>query len=228
MNSFELVSHTLCPYVQRVAIALTERDVAFKRIYIKLEDKPAWFLALSPTGKVPLLRVDQDVLFESVPILEYLEDTSDSKLHPASTIQRARHRAWIEFGSGILDNIAGLYNAPNETVFNDRKDGLRKKFERLEDHLTEGPYFDRGQFSLVDAVFGPIFRYWEVFDAIHDFVMFHGLPKIAKWRVALAHRPSIRSAVEPEYASSLLDFLAAKQSYLGELARKHRLLPSVS
>ncbi len=53
----ELVSHYLCPYVQRAAIALAEKGVPFTRAYVDLADKPAWFTAISPLGKVPLLKV---------------------------------------------------------------------------------------------------------------------------------------------------------------------------
>ncbi|HWT98543.1 MAG TPA: glutathione S-transferase N-terminal domain-containing protein, partial [Terriglobales bacterium] len=52
-----LISHHLCPYVQRVAIALAEKQIPAGRIYIDLADKPDWFTAISPLGKVPLLRV---------------------------------------------------------------------------------------------------------------------------------------------------------------------------
>src|SRR5437763_8050 len=38
-----LVSHKLCPYVQRAVIALTEKAVPFERLDIDLADKPAWF-----------------------------------------------------------------------------------------------------------------------------------------------------------------------------------------
>src|SRR5438128_4732575 len=64
-----LVSHKLCPYVQRAVIALAEKQVPFERIDIDLADKPEWFKAISPLGKVPLLRVSTDsgeaALFES-------------------------------------------------------------------------------------------------------------------------------------------------------------------
>ena len=66
-----LVSHHLCPYVQRAVIALTEKQVPFERIDVDLAAKPAWFTAISPLGKVPLLRVgDATVIFESAVILE--------------------------------------------------------------------------------------------------------------------------------------------------------------
>jgi glutathione S-transferase len=55
MPTYELVSHHLCPYVQRAAIVLTEKGVSFKRTLIDLDNKPDWFKAISPLGKVPLL-----------------------------------------------------------------------------------------------------------------------------------------------------------------------------
>ena len=68
-QKFQLVSHELCPYVQRAAIALAEKGVAFERADIDLAAKPDWFRAASPLGKVPLLLVDGGaVLFESAAI----------------------------------------------------------------------------------------------------------------------------------------------------------------
>jgi len=68
-----LVSFDLCPYVQRAAIALAEKGVPFERRDVDLANKPDWFEAISPLGKVPLLQVDDEVLFESAVIVEYLE-----------------------------------------------------------------------------------------------------------------------------------------------------------
>lgn len=70
-----LVSFDLCPYVQRAAIALAEKGVPFERRTVDLADKPGWFRAISPLGKVPLLQVGDAVLFESAVIVEYLDDT---------------------------------------------------------------------------------------------------------------------------------------------------------
>ena len=43
-----LVSHALCPYVQRAAIVLREKGVPFERRDIDLANKPDWFLRISP------------------------------------------------------------------------------------------------------------------------------------------------------------------------------------
>lgn len=214
MDTLELVSHILCPYVQRVAIALDEKGIPFKRTYIDLADKPAWFRELSPMGKVPLLRTQHGALFESAVILEYLEDALPHPLHPQEPYARARHRAWMEFGSGVLNDIAGLYSAASETAFHEKCRILRGKFERIEQELRHGPYFAGEGFSLVDAVYGPIFRYWNVFDEIGDFGILTDLPKLAAWRTALARRASVCHAVLPSYAEALRKFLKARESYL--------------
>ncbi len=134
-----LVSHPLCPYVQRCAIALSEKGVPFERQTVDLAARPAWFAAISPLGKVPLLRVGDTTLFESAAIVEYIEDTQPRPLHPADPLVRAEHRGWMEFGSGLLADIAGLYGAAEETAFGARRRTILDKLARLEARLGKGP-----------------------------------------------------------------------------------------
>src|ERR1019366_1314169 len=195
----KLISHKLCPYVQRAVIALTEKGVAFERIDIDLANKPDWFLAISPLGKTPVLQVGDKAIFESAVILEYLEETGPNPLHPADPLTRAEHRAWIEFGSTVLGDIAGLYSAHDEAAFKTKMSQLEQRFARLETRVAASPWFDGEGFSLVDAVFAPVFRYFDVFDEIADFGILAGKPKLARWRKALAARPSVRSAVSADY-----------------------------
>ncbi|TGS09835.1 glutathione S-transferase family protein [Mesorhizobium sp. M2E.F.Ca.ET.209.01.1.1] len=221
-----LVSHHLCPYVQRAAIALAEKGVAFERVNVDLADKPDWFRAISPLGKVPLLRVrhghSEEVIFESAVILEFLEETEANPLHPADPLPRARHRAWIEFGSAILNAIGRFYSAADEAAFLHESRGLSEMFARVEAELAarqNGPWFAGGRFLLVDAVYGPIFRYFDTFDRIGDFGIFDGKPLVRAWRQALSKRQSIAEAVGADYPQRLLAFLRAKRSYLSEVIR---------
>jgi len=210
MDELVLVSHVLCPYVQRVAIALHEKGAAFRRVDVDLANKPGWFVAISPLGKTPLLQVDGGVIFESAVILEYLEETIAPPLHPATPLQRADHRGWIEFASSVLNDIAGLYNAADPAAFAAKRAALRAKFERLEDRLVGAAFFDGPDFSCVDAAFAPVFRYWDVFDEIAAFGSFDGLGKVQAWRATLAQRASVRLAAAPDYAQRLHAFLRAR------------------
>jgi glutathione S-transferase len=215
----KLISHKLCPYVQRAVIALTEKAVAFERIDIDLASKPDWFLNVSPLGKTPVLLVGDHAIFESAVILEYLEETQASPLHPANALHRAEHRAFIEFGSAVLNDIAGLYSALDEPAFKAKAAQLEAKFARLEARII-GPWFDGEKFSLVDAVFGPVFRYFDVFDEIGDFGILDGKPRLARWRENLAARPSVKSAVGASYPALLRDFIDRRRSYLSQLQAK--------
>jgi len=217
-----LVSHHLCPYVQRALIALGEKGVAFERVYVDLANKPAWFTALSPLGKTPVLKVGSTPIFESAVILEYLEDTQPRPLHPADPLRRAQHRAMIEYGSNILNDIAGFYSASDAQAFAAKRAQLQDRFAWLEGRLAAAPWFDGDRFSLVDAVFGPVFRYFDVFDAIADFGILADRPKLARWRAALAARASVQGAVGADYRTRLWAFLAGRKAHLS------RLLPSGS
>jgi glutathione S-transferase len=213
----KLISHKLCPYVQRAVIALSEKGVAFERIDIDLANKPDWFLGISPLGKTPVLQVGATAIFESAVILEYLEETQPKPLHPADPLKRAEHRGWIEFGSAVLGDIAGFYSAPDEAAFKAKASQLEQRFARLEARVAASPWFDGDNFSLVDAVFAPVFRYFEVFDEIADFGILSGKPKLARWRKALAARPSVRSAVGADYPALLRAFIERRNSWLAQL-----------
>jgi glutathione S-transferase len=214
----KLISHRLCPYVQRAVIALTEKGVPFDRIDIDLANKPDWFLSVSPLGKTPVLVVDGNhAIFESAVILEYLDETQAKPLHPSDPLRRAEHRAWIEFGSAVLNDIAGFYAASDEAAFRAKAAQLEARFARLETRVAATPWFDGEAFSLVDTVFGPVFRYFDVFDTIGDFGILRGKPKLARWRNNLASRPSVRSAVSADYPALLRDFIDRRRSWLSHL-----------
>lgn len=217
MTGYRLVSHHLCPYVQRIAIALAERGIVFERVDIDLANKPAWFAALSPLGKVPLLQVEGHVLFESAAILEYLEDTLPQKLHPGDPLTRAEHRGWMEFGSAALNAIAGLYGAPDAPAYDAKFNDLRNKMQRLDEVLRQGPWFAGESFTLVDVVFGPVFRYFDVFSALGLADPSAGLPRLSAWRAALGTRGSVRNAVAADYPQRLASFLRGRNSHMGRL-----------
>jgi glutathione S-transferase len=213
----KLISHKLCPYVQRAVIALTEKGIEFERIDIDLGNKPEWFLAISPLGKTPVLQVGDVPIFESAVILEYLEETAPKPLHPLDPLRRAEHRGWIDFGSVVVNDIGGFYTAADEAAFTAKALQLEQRFARLEGRVAAAPWFDEEVFSLVDAVYGPVFRYFDVFDQIADFGILADKPKLARWRKSLARRPSVRGAVSADYPALFRDFLERRNSWISRL-----------
>jgi len=211
---FALVSHVLCPYVQRAVIVLEEKGVPFERRDVDLANKPDWFLECSPLGKTPVLLVDGEPIFESAVICEYLDETLAPRLHPDDPLVRARHRSWIEFGSSLLNTIAAFYNARDDAALAVQAGYIRTRLTQIESALRDGPWFAGDGFSLVDAVFAPVFRYFDVLDELGDFRFFEGLHKVTAWRTALAGRPSVRKAAHPDYSTLLRHFLHGRSSAL--------------
>jgi glutathione S-transferase len=213
----KLISHKLCPYVQRARIVLDEKSIPHEIEFIDLANKPCWFLDLSPLGKVPVLLVDGQVIFESAVIAEYLDEITAGSLHPADPLQKAGNRAWIEFASKTLDAISAFYSSVSELDFEKSVDTLKLRFRRLESILGEGPWFNGSHFSLVDAAFGPVFRYFDVVEKYADFGVFDDTPKVCEWRRELRKRASIRRAVVDDYPNRLEQFIVARGSMLARI-----------
>lgn len=215
-----LISHHLCPYVQRAAIALNEQEVPFERRNIDLGNKPDWFLKLSPLGKVPILVIDDDaVLFESSVIAQYIDEITGHELLSSDPLEKYSQLAWMEFASQVIAGIGRLYNADTRSSVEDARSNLEDKFQRVEKALSNGPWFAGEQFTLVDASFAPAFRYFDVIDGLAGFEVLAETPKVACWRLALSKRPSVVAAVSDDYPERLLTFLAGRDSYIGRTAR---------
>ncbi len=212
--SVTLISHHLCPYVQRVAIVLAEKAIPFERHYVELTATPDWFLGCTQLSKTPVLLVEQQHIYESGVICEYLDNTVVPCLHPQDTVQRTQHQAWVEFGTLILNLIGNFYTAPDEKQLLASAGELAGKFARIELVLKQGPYFAGAQFCMVDAAFAPIFRYFDLFDQIGDFDVFDLTPKVRAWRRQLAQRSSVQNAVQSDYMGRLRQFLLARDSAL--------------
>lgn len=207
MNAFTLISHPLCPFVQRAAIVLLEKGVDFNRVDIDLSSKPDWFLALSPTGKVPVLKVHRAkkgdaFLFESVVICEYLNETLDGmSMYPADALSRAQQRAWIEFASQTFTEGWQLLHARDAATADAKHTAFRERLGKIETELGIGPFFSGEKFGMVDAVYAPLFRYFDVIEKTVADQIFDGLPRVSAWRAALADRASVKDAVVEDYAA---------------------------
>ena len=152
-------------------------------------------------------------------ICEYIDEAFEGpKLHPQDALERAQHRAWMEFGSTILGELWGLETTGDPAVFETKRKAVAAKFAQVEKTLGAGPYFAGRDFSLVDAVFAPIFRYFDVFDELTDLSAFADTQKVRGWRKALAQRPSVRAAVGPDYPQLLHAFLVRHDAHMLKLA----------
>src|SRR3984957_14586811 len=152
MTKYLLVSFKTCPWVQRAAIVLREKNIPFEFRHIEPDNRPDWFLAISPHKKVPVLRIDDKVsLFESNAIAEYLDETIAPRLHPEDPVLRAVNRAWTDYLPTFADAVTATAYAGTEADYNKAAEKIPVAIERLEKALEKqgaGPFFNGAKFSL--------------------------------------------------------------------------------
>lgn len=214
--AYQLVSFVLCPFVQRAVITLKEKQVEFEITYIDLQSPPPWFLAISPLGKVPVLRVDeQRVLFESAVINEYLDETNPPALYPQDVWRRAHNRAWIEFGSNLIGRQYRMLTAPDKPTLVRERDEFLAELQHLEQQLVAGPFFNGADFSLADTAYAPLLMRLEIMERRCPQDLFRSTPKIAAWSAALLARPSVQASVVADFEEQFRAYFAAQGGYWG-------------
>ncbi len=212
--SFELVSFKTCPFVQRAAITLVYKNIEHTVTFIDLADPPAWFLDISPLKKVPLLKVDGEILFESAVINEYLDEITGGELQPKAPLERAKNRAWIEFASNMLGNSYMMTNAPDKEKYEKYCSTLVSQMHRVEKCLGDGPWFIGEQFTLVDTAFAPIFVHDAVANYHFSLIESKSMPRVNDWAKRLLALPAVKNSVVPDFDSLYLAGLEKSNSHI--------------
>jgi len=209
----ELISFKICPYVQRSVITLLHKGIDFDITYIDLANKPDWFLKISPFGKVPLLRVNNEVLFESAVINEYLDEISPPSLHPADPLLKAKNRASIEFASALTMTQFQMYTTPGREDYKKCRQGLLDKLALLEKALEKGPYFNGEDFALVDTAYAPLFMRLFIAEKKRETGLFDRCPRVYDYGEALLKLSSVKDSVVPQFEELFSSFMKKKGGY---------------
>jgi glutathione S-transferase len=203
MTKYLLVSFQTCPWVQRAAIVLREKNIPFEFRHIEPDNRPDWFLAISPHKKVPVLRIDDKIsLFESNAIAEYLDETIAPRLHPEDPIERAINRAWTDYVPTFADAVTATGYADSEANYIKAAEKIPVVFDRLEKALEKqgsGPYFNGARYSLVDAAYAPFLQRYFFLDRVKKLGHIEKFPRLKAWAEALVTRPSTHSFPPAEF-----------------------------
>lgn len=215
-KKLKLISFSICPYVQRAMIVLNEKKVSFDIEYIDLSAPPPWFYDISPLEKVPVLLVDERPLFESMVICDYLDEVSANSLYPSDAFDKAQNRSWIEFGNEILSTTFNFLHEEDPKKFNHLKETLIDRFEIIEDEISEGDYFNGDNFSMIDAVYAPIFRYQQRIAHYKDYEIFEDAANVKAWGDRLLERSSVKNSVPESYEEDISKYFKNLDSVLGK------------
>jgi len=218
-SKFLLCSFKTCPWVQRAAIVLQEKKTPYDIAYIDRDNRPAWFLAISPHAKVPVLQIDgKDSIFESNAIAEYLEETTLPRLHPEDPIARARNRAWTDYVPTFASALSGAMYADSEEEFVARAAKIPGPFGKLEEALLRqdnaGPYFNGPKLSLVDAAYAPFLQRYTFMDRLRPLGILETFPHLAAWRDALLAAPAVKASTVPDFEAAWQENLIRRRRWL--------------
>ena len=214
----KLISFKLCPYVQKAVLTLLKKGIDYDIEYIDLENPPEWFKKISPLGKVPVLQVGDQVLFESSVIVEYLDEVYGESLHPADPLKKAQNRSWMEFGNECLLNGFNLIVAADEKAFHEQRDAMLTKLDRLQDTLGDSPFFNGNEPALVDLSFTPFFqRLGYLNEASPGLVDRERHAHVHQWADRLLAQEIVTASTVPEIKQLYQGMMKKRGGYLSTL-----------
>ncbi|NNE83854.1 MAG: glutathione S-transferase family protein [Alphaproteobacteria bacterium] len=194
------------------------KDVEFEVTYVNLRDKPDWFLEISPHGKVPVLKVGDEILFESNAIAEYLDEMVEPQLHPVDPIKRARNRAWTDFTPDFSSALGSIGYAKTREDMEKAVADAPIKLQRVEKALAEergndGPFFNGKELCLVDAAYAPFLQRYRFIDRLLQNDVLKDFPLINAWADALLSDERITGAVPPNFEEEFTAGLIRRETY---------------
>lgn len=213
-----LISFKLCPFVQKAVLTLLTKGIDFDIEYIDLENPPEWFSKISPLGKVPVLQVGDQVLFESSVIIEYLDEVYGESLHPSDPLIKAQNRSWMEFGNECLMNSFNLTVTTDEAGFNEQREALLNKLDQLEKQLSALTFFNGDQVSLVDLSFAPFFQRQVFLNEVTPGLIDDSRhPRVIEWAKNLLDLDIMATSTVPEIKRLYSDMMKKRNGYLSTL-----------
>jgi glutathione S-transferase len=204
MAQIELISTRTCPFVQRSRIALAEKGVDFLFTEVNLRNKPDWFLAVSPYGKVPVLKHDGRVIYESAIINEYLEEVyPEPPLMPRDSYNRALARIWIDYcNTRLMPANRALLMAQDPKERKSLSEKLAESLVFMENEglaktSGNGPYWFGDRVSLVDITYFPLFQRFCATEHYRGFEIPAECKRVRGLIAAMGERESVKSTSLP-------------------------------
>jgi glutathione S-transferase len=198
MAEIEFITAEVCPFAQRTHLALKEKGLDYDHAEVDLKNKPAWFEEVSPYSKVPVLKHDGAVVYESAIINEYIEERfPEPPLMPADPRARAAARVWIDYcNTRFIGAFYGALSAKGEAAQGEAAAKLTGMMVYMEEAglgpLGSDPYWLGAAVSLVDLAFWPFFERLPAVTHYRGVGIPDSCPRLAAWNAAMEQRESVR------------------------------------
>ncbi|QWE01982.1 glutathione S-transferase [Polynucleobacter sp. JS-JIR-II-b4] len=176
-----LYSYRRCPYAMRARMALKYAGIQVEHREIELRNKPQSMLQLSPKGTVPVLRMDDLVIDQSLDILHWALQQSDP--HGWMDVDGSVAKAWIEKNDGPFKTLLDQYKYPNRFPELDPEavldEALQVMLVPMEQALQNFQYLMGSRLTWVDVAIFPFIRQFSMVDPKRFEQL--PIPAVKKW-----------------------------------------------
>jgi glutathione S-transferase len=165
--------------------------------------------------------VDDEPLFESNAIAEYLDDVVAPPKHPGDAFKRARNRAWTDFVPDFSKGI-NIYYTKTKEAMEEKLAAAPVFLQKLEDAIArergnEGPYFNGPELCLVDAAYAPFLQRLLMVEQFTQTNMLREFPLVQAWAEALVANDSVKGSVADSFNDMFYTNLKNRDFYVGTL-----------
>jgi glutathione S-transferase len=183
------------PYVRKARILIREKNLPCEFIVADAWAADSPVPALNPLGKVPVLALDNnDTLFDSPVIIEYLDSLQTPALLAAAGAARWDMLRWQALADGVLDAVVTRLLESRRPAAQQSADNLRRQEEKIARSLEyiarrlgNAPWLVADRFTLADLVVAVALEYTD-FRYPHDWRSRH--PRLGQWLAGISTRPS--------------------------------------
>ena len=202
-------------YYNMVKFALLEKGVDFEEV-AAMPSQEADFLAKSPMGKVPCIETSEGFISETLPILEYLEESGEGPaLFPSDAFARAKCREFIMVCKLNVELTARRHYGHlffgedrNEAAVTEVKPIMERGLAAMAQLGSFGPYVMGADFTYADIVAYHSMAYpANVAEAIYQWDIVAAMPGYKESHAAVAARPHCQ-AVDSAWQAALAEFQA--------------------
>ena len=216
----KVISIKICPFVQRVTALLAAKQVDYQVEYIDLNNPPQWFREVSPHEQVPLLiTTENEVLFESDAIVEYVDEVCGESLFSLDPVAKARERAWAYLASKHYLTQCGAQRSDSAKTLAQRAEPLRSAFKKIGCELGEGTYIKGDTMGMVDIAWLPLLHRAALIEKYSGYDFLADFPRLKQWQAAILSTNIPTASVAEDFDAQFSAFYLPASTYLGGLAR---------
>ncbi|XP_070546722.1 glutathione S-transferase omega-1-like [Ptychodera flava] len=199
-DTLRVYNMRFCPYAQRAILTLQAKGIPHEEVRVNTRKKPEWFFDKNPNALVPVLEINDKIVFESAICCEYLDEVyPENPMTSKDPYQRARDKMSVNYFDG---KVMSVYWKAASAKGKDAelKEDFLKKLDGIEEDLKKRntQYFGGEKPNWVDI------HMWPFFERIEGLEIFGGsclpsdrFPLLSDWVARMLEYQPVKEYILP-------------------------------